>query len=216
METEYDSKGNIVSIYEKQYGQKEGRCLTFYENGNIHTISDYKNGIISGDYFEYDENNQLYRKLFFVKGKLVQVFLYNNKDGKLTNWAEYYYNNDGERIINQWKEYDKDENIIFDKSFFYTLNVSDTIINYGDSIKIDFKLNVNKKYADYLYVDIHNEEEKTQMIKFHSLDSSFFYSSLHKGNNDLLGYVLVFKELDNNPDSIKRSIHIFKKSIFVE
>ncbi len=79
MELTYIPKSKKIrdQIENKTFKDGNGKLIDYYENGNIFSISNYKNGILDGEYEEYHTNGKIAKR-----GK----YSSNNKKGE---WLEF-------------------------------------------------------------------------------------------------------------------------------
>ena len=119
----------LVEEGEYQNNRKQGVWVTYFPNGQEHTIIDYRNGRPNGDYKVFYENGQLEEegtwsrnrntgdfKRFYENGSKHQEFVFNIS-GKRDGVQKYYHDNgqlmivgtieDGKEV-GEFKEYYKD------------------------------------------------------------------------------------------------------------
>ncbi|MBK8845828.1 MAG: TonB family protein [Bacteroidetes bacterium] len=78
--------GDYSSIADRR---KQGVTTTFYENGNVKSLANYNSDLLDGELLSYYANNQLRRKDFYERGRLLFGNCYT-QEGKDT--AHYDYN----------------------------------------------------------------------------------------------------------------------------
>jgi antitoxin component YwqK of YwqJK toxin-antitoxin module len=86
-----------------KFGQQEGICQTFYENGNNKKIEHYKNGMLEGS-----------KLIFYEHGLIESIEHYKNglKDGCFYG----YYENGEKRYEIKWEKNDRISAIEYDNS----------------------------------------------------------------------------------------------------
>ena len=88
--TRYDN-GNIKTITHYKNGIKNGEEISYYKNGSIKTKNNYKNDELDGEQFLYDEDGNIEIKGNYKNGKLEGEYLIYNK-GKLIRKLTYRNN----------------------------------------------------------------------------------------------------------------------------
>lgn len=83
-----NDKIKIEKTFEKYYSNNPELIenIIYYDNGQIHIKSEYKNGKLNGEFVSHWENGKLKRKDFYKKGKLKDGTCWNNNGEKV----EYY------------------------------------------------------------------------------------------------------------------------------
>ena len=68
-------------------GKQDGKWISFYKNGNIKSIVNWKDGKLNGKYiiYVYNSNGTYRTKGAYSMGKPIGEWEYYDKDGKLTN-----------------------------------------------------------------------------------------------------------------------------------
>ena len=66
---------------EEKKGRKQGKHITYYPNGKIETIRNYRNDTIEGKSFIYYDNGQLEQKKSFWKGVAVDTMKHYMENG---------------------------------------------------------------------------------------------------------------------------------------
>ena len=77
-----EPKGKILA------GKKEGEWKTYYSNGYIKTLENYKNDTLNGPKISYRPDKSLRAKSFYRKGVVVDSFILYHSNGKI-NSAEW-------------------------------------------------------------------------------------------------------------------------------
>jgi len=106
---EYDREGKVITLFEYRNdllvsrekinevdlsGQKQGKWLDFFENGDIKTEKNFKNDQLHGYYKEYNEKGKLVLTLLYDTGKISEKALKNGSEIEVVN--KY---NDAGRLI---------------------------------------------------------------------------------------------------------------------
>ena len=84
---EYYEEGDIQSVSPFKNNVADGIFITYYQNGNIKVKNTYKNGNEEGEGLFYYENGQLEEKYFMKNGKLDGEAINYFEDGKIRNKA---------------------------------------------------------------------------------------------------------------------------------
>ena len=79
--------GNIKSIVNWKDGKLNGKYIIYENNGMKSTETVYKDGKENGDYFLYNTNGTYRTKGAYIMGKPVGLWEYYDKDGKLKDKA---------------------------------------------------------------------------------------------------------------------------------
>ena len=99
---EYYEMGNLKGTgYYLNGEQKFGRWTYYYENGNIESITNYKNDMIDGYDKYYYDNGQLWTERIYKNDKLMNVNSIYNKRGENLNIGTI---KDGNGILNVYDE----------------------------------------------------------------------------------------------------------------
>lgn len=77
--TAFEPKGKTVA------GKKEGEWKTFYLNGNLKSIENYKNDTLNGPKVAYGPNENLRAKYFYKMGIMVDSFIMYHSNGKINS-----------------------------------------------------------------------------------------------------------------------------------
>lgn len=77
----------MVGSYNNE-GNKEGEWKWFYPNGNLLRVEHYVDGELDGEYFEYDENENIITKGVFLEGLEEEEWFY--KHGNITEIGKYF------------------------------------------------------------------------------------------------------------------------------
>jgi antitoxin component YwqK of YwqJK toxin-antitoxin module len=121
------SEGQFVA------NRKVDKQLTYFKNGKIKLIANYKRGRPVGAYIKYWENGVKREEGSFAKGKQQEVlkkysqngglllYKFFNEDGREEGWTSYYYENcdTNERIDRKQFEYFKRNGVTQFKSYRY-------------------------------------------------------------------------------------------------
>jgi len=140
---EYYANGNVYSESDYINGVLSGKKIIYYPNNEVSSVTEYFNSALNGEYKSYHPNGQLYEegqsekafyngswKMYYAngviqsefdynKGKLHNIYIANDTDGK--PHYDYFYEN-GE--IAAYTYYNKDGSIL-DKAI-----KKDTLLNY--------------------------------------------------------------------------------------
>jgi antitoxin component YwqK of YwqJK toxin-antitoxin module len=77
------NEGHLVEMGKYIYGNKVGKCVTFFDNGQILSVEHFnRGGQQEGERIEYHKNGKLKRKELYVLGELISSQLFNTS-GKL-------------------------------------------------------------------------------------------------------------------------------------
>jgi antitoxin component YwqK of YwqJK toxin-antitoxin module len=68
--------------------KREGEWKTFYSNGKIKALENYKNDTLEGSNFSYGPNGNLRAKSFYHKGIMIDSFIMYHSNGQI-NLAEW-------------------------------------------------------------------------------------------------------------------------------
>ena len=84
-------------------GDRQGKCLFYYENGIKKWEGQYKDDIVEGELIQYREDGKIKSKETFVNEEMRGYYEYYNKDGKLRQ-SGYIKNHKKEgEIISYWE-----------------------------------------------------------------------------------------------------------------
>lgn len=88
---EFYKNGNplAISLYDSK-GELNGISKTFFENGNVHQVNNYTNGLLQDFSYEYHERGTLDSKVFYLKGRQIGDYYGYNKNGILDRYAFYW------------------------------------------------------------------------------------------------------------------------------
>jgi uncharacterized protein len=117
-------------------GKKEGKWISYLEDGQIWYEESYTNGIENGEFTMYGYGNYT----IFHKLKLE-----NKADGKLNGKSIHYHiNGEISRIVNFINGKQNGTDIFFDKNgnTYWSGNYKDGVLTDGDYIKSDKPLNL--------------------------------------------------------------------------
>jgi hypothetical protein len=150
----------------------------------------------------------------YFREKQINTHTYYDKDGNIISEKEFIFIDTIKNILNQEIYFDKNQDTLKDKSFYYNISeFSDSIVN-GDSIVLDFSVHIPiKKTSNYtLEIQLDNPENINEMLVFVSdkLKRRIVLKSGTIGEKNIQGIILVgeflksdFKE-DENPLSVKK------------
>ncbi|MHC1706789.1 MAG: toxin-antitoxin system YwqK family antitoxin [Bacteroidales bacterium] len=160
---EFDKEGNVITIFEykkgylvsREYinrrdkeGLQQGKWVTFWDNGNIHTEGSYRGGKKNGYFREYTPDGKLFKMFKYIDDELQadaeeiakideRADYYSN--GKLKVMAQYKNNlPDG-----LWREYTEEGKL--DKGFLYKKGI---IIGKGITDEAGFRQGPWIEYYD--------------------------------------------------------------------
>ena len=107
----YYHKDGKTIIAEEMYQQEElnGESRTFYENGKITEILNYKNGKLHGKVMRYSEEGTLLDDLLYAEGKMHGLAKYYNTKGELIYTGNY----ENDEKVGKWEYFEngKPENV---------------------------------------------------------------------------------------------------------
>lgn len=72
MEKVYYANGQLEYIGHFENGVESGEWVYYYENGTKKFVEHWANGLEDGVQFDYSPDGQIYRELWYEKGKLVK------------------------------------------------------------------------------------------------------------------------------------------------
>lgn len=99
-------EGKAVKDKDRFYfkaGKANGKWITFYKNGNLKSIIDWKNGKLDGKYIIYLENGNKVSETFYTEGKENGIYLAFHPNGQIRIIGQYSMS----KPIGVWKFYDK-------------------------------------------------------------------------------------------------------------
>ncbi|MEG0136270.1 MAG: toxin-antitoxin system YwqK family antitoxin [Cetobacterium sp.] len=89
-------------------GIPEGKWLSFYSNGKIKSIENWKNGELNGKYILYSEDGYKTFQTYYLKGKDHGLFKLYHDNGKLHIVGNFYNG----QAIGIWNYYNERGNLI--------------------------------------------------------------------------------------------------------
>jgi hypothetical protein len=114
--TEYDTKGNVISItFDNLNHQIDSIGRYYYDNGNLKAIINFINGQKEGEAKWYYPSGQLKETAYFINDQISDEHDFYNEDGYLVRTAFYKIVNHLSRL-NGILVYDKDESVIHQES----------------------------------------------------------------------------------------------------
>ncbi|MEO8068662.1 MAG: hypothetical protein ABI599_13285 [Flavobacteriales bacterium] len=72
MEKVYYPTGRLEYVGRFQNGVEHGEWVYYYEDGTKKYVEHWANGLEDGVHFDYSPDGQVYRELYYEKGKLVR------------------------------------------------------------------------------------------------------------------------------------------------
>ena len=109
----YYENGNICSNLNYKNGNLHGNCIWYFENGNKFKEEEYENGIPHGKVIGYHENGEIGKVGHHKDGKNVGEFIYYNDKGEIISKCIFKSGEPWEGKFLYW--YDLGNGIEFDK-----------------------------------------------------------------------------------------------------
>jgi antitoxin component YwqK of YwqJK toxin-antitoxin module len=171
----YFESGEVQSITHYNHNVKNGLCKEFYKNGQLKKMVDMQNGLREGIYLYYDSIGNIERKGKIINDKFCSFFNVYYPNGKLKVLMLMYDDKEIYRL-----SYDTNGNEIH-KSENYTDLVTKDTINFGE-------------YYEAKFIIRNNNFEKIYFIEG-SIDTSVYYSikDTIKVFNQINDSVVVFR-----------------------
>lgn len=182
------------------------KSISYYKNKNIHDIINFKNDLVNGIYYVFNDDGKLNKKVFYFNGVSVGDALFFNDSSKL-----YYYN------FYDWKNhnlntitYDSLDKIGFD--FRQTIFI-DSLRPYNDSLdkeyerSYDLLLIISNPPKCKSVIKIDYLSKKNILMKSDSVINKPYYFKKEKLPDSLFSINI----LGSQYDSIKNKT-IFQKS----
>jgi antitoxin component YwqK of YwqJK toxin-antitoxin module len=79
---------NTINQYSKD-NKKDGVWITYVDSTKNYSISNFKNGVLHGNFTEYFENGIVSIKGTYFNGKKDKKWLYFTQDGKVLTWQKF-------------------------------------------------------------------------------------------------------------------------------
>ena len=86
----YTNNGVLTNKGNYKEGELTGNYYNYYQNGNVKYVSPYKNGVLDGYYVAYHTNNQMSTQGWYKEGNQHGEWRYYNLDGSL-NAINFYH-----------------------------------------------------------------------------------------------------------------------------
>jgi hypothetical protein len=86
---EYDSLGHILRIYQMREGNREGRFVEYYDNGNIHILCAYSNNTLNGTYSSYHRSGYADEVGSYISGCKTGDWVYYYDNGRIKERGNY-------------------------------------------------------------------------------------------------------------------------------
>lgn len=154
---EYYPEGNLKSKTEINAAKiPNGKYEEYYPNGTLKTRTMYKEGVVADTIYHYYKNGKIKKKGLVEGGQMVNWWFYYGSSGKLSKKIEYLII-DGKPYANQNMQFDKEGNIDYSSSSFFTLHLDDTL-SIGKNIgRLDYFSNSKNFDLQFIYIIIENE-----------------------------------------------------------
>jgi hypothetical protein len=203
-------------------GIRNGKEVTFYEDGEIETISFWNNDSLHGQYLEFNEDGMLIRKGMFRNGKLFGSLVDFNEKGAISKIVQLYLKEPG-TIQNQVIDFDDLGNVVLKNySFFFVIKEESDTIRLGEEYIATIEV-INPNY-DSTLVKIGNYNEAFELKD--STNYSVFlsgkpkviirYKPTQKGEQEIRGWVVNLGVNDFEGRPIKEDYNTrFQKRIYV-
>ena len=91
-----------------------GQCKSFYINGSLKSIQNYRNGLDDGEWIFYYLNGNTQTKGSFNSGIRIGKWRFYHENGKI--WKEHNYDNEGNKTGN-WKTFSQNGELIEDLKY---------------------------------------------------------------------------------------------------
>ncbi len=169
-ETSYWDNGNLRNVLNYKDGEKDGQNKGYYQNGQLKEIGDYKKGTKKGEWKEYYDTGQLKSISSYKNGDLHGERKDYHKNGKLSYIANY---NKGSSI-GESIEYDKNGNtqriITYNNGEFYKSDNKERRLIEFETFSIDSldRKKTEKNIANYL--------SRTDLIIKTEKNSNYYYA----------------------------------------
>jgi antitoxin component YwqK of YwqJK toxin-antitoxin module len=243
--------GELEGTGNYTHGKKDGLFVEYYESGKILSTQSFKDGVwIDTLVFFYEKGN--IKKKTFMKGDFRSVVSYHQNGHILSNgdkidtlktgWWNFYTNRgklhkkaefkikDGRSQINQFLYFDKNDQVIPEKSNFYKLIAKDSLkIGEESTFELRVQPHLSKENDFYMvYFSIRDSLMNTIVTDStygkNNKPAVIKYKPTISGNQQLNGFILEkgIKTRMNEKDTTMVDIFFeqnrmyFEKRVFVE
>jgi hypothetical protein len=133
----------------------------YYPNGNLKSLSYFKNGEPADTLFYYYENGKVKEKGLVENGFQNGWWFYYREDGSLKEKSEWLTLRDS-LYKNQSLYYDQNGEVKYKNSSFFNLKISDTIQVGKNIASFDYNSNIDV-YKKLMYVVIENQYSENEI-----------------------------------------------------
>ena len=151
----YSQDGRLIAKGQFIKGQKTGKRISYWRNGNVQESSNYENGLATGELIAYFENGNVHYQRNFSKGKEHGVYLEYYNSGQIKTRGKYV---EGE-MDGLWLNYYADGTL--EQEFSYKKgDASGWMWNYA----VDGKLAQKSKYVKGNPVELCQYNKEGEMM----------------------------------------------------
>lgn len=215
----YYRSGSILSEGFFKNGEPDSIYKSYYEDGSVFERNTYKNGNIHGIAQAFDENGSIVKEYYYLNGinPVYKEYQYNNRN-KLKEVKVYLIENQEPKYIGGIK-YNDESNIISDSSFYYTIDIPDTLFLNS---KVDYSITgYNWDQSDWV-IDLTLTDPDDAFVfggknnKVTEISSSSLYlksslTPIKKGRQLLIGYLFL-----RHKDSKTGYQYLLMKELFIK
>jgi hypothetical protein len=190
---EFYENGIIKNLRNYENGIMQGKCLNYYDNGNIRSVFYYDKGKLNSTGRYYNENGKLTDKGLFINDSMVvkEEFIYNGNILQLNVFSKKNENFEQTGYL----LYDYNGRFGLDNSFYYITSSLDSV-RLGDSLKINLNFITHNTKGARLALSLGELDENLEFVgkdKTYLSDSlalAFYYTPTRIGYNQILGKLL--------------------------
>jgi len=189
-----DENGKICLKCDLKNGIRDGKCIQYYPNGTIKSISNWFTGVQNGELIEYFENGRVFQTSMWVDGKLEGECVEYSKGGYIHKvkqytdgrpkglWVQFYEGypmqaiqyvvvRDQTHHMNQWWVYDILGDVQKEASHYFSIySEKGDSIKVGESGVIIVKLEA-PKYGGYMKLVVGDFDGQFNPINPSQLDT---------------------------------------------
>lgn len=213
----YFKNGNLKKVFEVKDSLLNNTLCEYYENGKQKRTINYSNGKKNGIEKLYTKENEIAESNFYINSfHMVQMKSFNNAGGT----AEFYYYIEPDTIIEMGLLlYSEDNQLIKNRSFYYTLDCKDTI-NYNESQKFELIIyteNFESKIEEFFLGEFNENYDFIDSSKVVGLSSetnrlTYEFLPEKNGYNVIMGKAYVSTEINSDAgnETLKREFIVYK------
>ncbi len=207
--------GNIKGISEWKHGVADGMSKEYYESGKISAIGHFTNGLEDSVETAYFENVKIHTKCHYENGKTDGVFLSYFSDGRIETVADYK----NDTVVSH---IDFNDDIMSSVSNYFVsvgrIDVSDTLYQSTRSNKLIFTLS-DSSYSEYFTGSVNFYNKREDILKapaFKSLTIQSFGEFVAKLPEDIkTGKYCLSLTVTPINEIIKSSQEVYYKDVFI-